>query len=159
MISFVRIDNRLIHGQVVETWLPHLKVKRLWVADDEASQNFLMKSAMGLAVPDSVKVEIESIDATNFKALQDDKVPTLLLFREVEDLLRARKKGLTLTSVNIGNVHFAEGRLPVTASVFLSESEQERLHHLQTEGIDIDIRAVPSEAPTAFQTRVAGATR
>ena len=50
MISLVRVDNRLIHGQVVEAWLPHLKVSRVVVADDEAAQSPLIRAAMGMAV-------------------------------------------------------------------------------------------------------------
>ena len=46
MISLVRVDNRLIHGQVVEAWLPRLKVKRVVVADDEAAANLLTNPAL-----------------------------------------------------------------------------------------------------------------
>ncbi len=49
MISLVRVDNRLIHGQVVEAWLPHLKVSRVVVADDEAASSPLVRAAMSLA--------------------------------------------------------------------------------------------------------------
>ncbi|HEX8536183.1 MAG TPA: PTS sugar transporter subunit IIB, partial [Cystobacter sp.] len=50
MISLVRVDNRLFHGQVVEAWLPHLKVSRVIVADDEAAASPLVRAAMALAV-------------------------------------------------------------------------------------------------------------
>ena len=49
MITLVRVDNRLIHGQVVEAWLPHLKVQRVVVADDEAASSPLIRAAMALA--------------------------------------------------------------------------------------------------------------
>ena len=58
MITFLRIDGRLIHGQVVEAWLPGLKVARVVVADDEAAHSPLMKTAMGLAVPPELEVDI-----------------------------------------------------------------------------------------------------
>ena len=61
MISLVRVDNRLIHGQVVEAWLPHLKVARVVVADDEAAHSPLIRAAMGLAVPAELEVHIHPL--------------------------------------------------------------------------------------------------
>ena len=62
MISLVRVDNRLIHGQVVEAWLPHLKVGRVVVADDEAASSPLIRAAMGLAVSNNVSVDIQPLE-------------------------------------------------------------------------------------------------
>ncbi len=79
----VRIDSRLIHGQVVEAWLPALKVARVVVADDEAAESPLMRAAMGLAVPPGVEVDIGPLDGVPFARLEKDAVPTLLLLRDV----------------------------------------------------------------------------
>ena len=66
MISFLRIDSRLIHGQVVEAWLPGLKVARVVVADDEAAHSTLMRIAMGLIVPPELEVDILPLRETPF---------------------------------------------------------------------------------------------
>ena len=65
MIALSRIDSRLIHGQVVEAWLPHLRVARVVVADDEASKDPFAKVAYGMAVPPEVEVVL-SLDSLRF---------------------------------------------------------------------------------------------
>jgi PTS system mannose-specific IIB component len=150
VISLVRVDNRLIHGQVVEAWLPHLKVARVAVADDEAAQNPLIRAAMALAVQPSVEVVIQPLRDFNFERITRDEVRTLVLVRDVKDAVEAKERGLKLTRLNLGNVHFATGRRQVSASVFLSQEELDQLKLLAQDGVTVDARGVPSEKPVSF---------
>lgn len=92
MFSLVRVDNRLIHGQVVEAWLPHLKVERVVVADDEAAQSPLIRAAMGLAVNPNIEVIIQPLDAVDFATLSQDGRKTLLLIRDVGGVVQAKQQ-------------------------------------------------------------------
>jgi mannose/fructose/N-acetylgalactosamine-specific phosphotransferase system component IIB len=154
VISFLRIDNRLIHGQVVEAWLPGLKVARVVVADDEAAHSPLMKVAMGLAVPPELEVDILPLRDTPFAPYAADKVKTLLLLRDIQALVEARKLGLPQTRVNLGNVHHGPMRKAVSTSVFLNAEEMEQLKRLHEDGWDIEARGVPSERPVTFSEMV-----
>lgn len=147
MIAFVRVDSRLIHGQVIEAWLPYLKVGRILVADDEAARNPLTRAAMGMAVPARVQVEIRPLQGTDFGALESGDEPALLLLREVAGAVYARRHGLACPTLNLGNVHFAPGRAQVTPSVFLSPEELGLLEGLAGEGVAVELRAVPRERP------------
>lgn len=147
MISLVRVDNRLIHGQVVEAWLPHLKVGRVVVADDEAAESPLIRAAMALAVPSAVEVQIQPLDGCDFGALGQDGTRTLLLVRDVAAATHARERGLALEQLNLGNVHFAPGRRQVTPSVFLSPEELHALEALARGGVRVEARAVPNDRP------------
>lgn len=150
MISLVRVDNRLIHGQVVEAWLPFLKVGRVVVADDEASESPLIRAAMGLAVSSAIDVQIEKLHEIDFQRLQSDGVKTLVLVRDVKDALVGQQRGLPLQHLNLGNVHFATGRKQVSPSVFLSDDELAELSDLVKQGAEVEVRAVPSDRPIAF---------
>lgn len=150
MISLVRVDNRLIHGQVVEAWLPHLEVARVVVADDEAAQSPLIRAAMGLAVPPSVSVEIRPLAQVDFAALSADGVSTLLLLRNIQDVVTAAERGLQVRSLNLGNVHFEVGRKQVSPSVFLSRADLDRLKMLAGAGAEVEARAVPSDRPVTL---------
>ena len=150
LISHVRIDSRLIHGQVVEAWLPALKVARVVVADDEASESPLMRAAMALAVPPGVEVDIGPLDGVPFARLEKDAVSTLLLLRDVATLLRARTLGLSLRRLTLGNVHHAPGRRPVSASVYLSAEELAQLRTLSASGVEVEARGVPADRPISF---------
>ena len=82
MISLVRVDNRLIHGQVVEAWLPHLKVSRVVVADDEAASSPLVRAAMALAVQSAIEVQILPLAQVDYAGVSKDPVKTLVLLRD-----------------------------------------------------------------------------
>ena len=150
MISLVRVDNRLIHGQVVEAWLPHLKVTRVVVADDEAAQSPLIRAAMGLAVSPSVEVEIKPLQQVDFGALVSDGTKTLLLLRNIQDVVAASERGLRVQKLNLGNVHFEAGRRQVSPSVFLSRADLDRLKMLAGAGAEVEARAVPTDRPVTL---------
>jgi mannose/fructose/N-acetylgalactosamine-specific phosphotransferase system component IIB len=150
VISLVRIDNRLIHGQVVEAWLPYLKVARVVVADDESSESPLIRAAMGLAVPSTIEVEIQPLSEVDFQALEADGRKTLLLVRDVKAVVEAREKGLPVQHVNLGNVHFGSGRRQVSPSVFLSQAELIQLKMLAEQGAEVEARGVPTDRPVAL---------
>jgi PTS system mannose-specific IIB component len=145
LISLVRVDNRLIHGQVVEAWLPHLKVTRVVVADDEAANSELTRAAMGLAVQPDIEVKILPVAEVDFAALAADSTKTLVLVRDVAQLLLARERGLGNAPVNLGNVHHRADRRAVTPSVFLSLEELSGLKLLSESGVEVEARAVPNE--------------
>lgn len=147
MINLVRIDNRLIHGQVIETWVPHLKAGRVVVADDEAAGSPLIRAAMGLAAHRSMEVRVLPLGEVDWPSLSADPVRTLVLLREIGAALSAQANGLALARLNVGNVHFAPGRVQITPSVFLSPTEAKTLIDLAGEGVAVEVRAVPSDRP------------
>ena len=147
MITLVRVDNRLIHGQVVEAWLPYLKVSRVVVADDEAASSPLVRAAMALAVQSAIEVQILPLAQVDFAGVSKDPVKTLVLLRDVAAVPFARAQGLKMEQLNLGNVHFGTGRRQVSPSVFLAESELQALQRLSGEGVRVEARAVPAEKP------------
>lgn len=147
VIVLSRIDNRLIHGQVIEAWVPHLRVTRVVVADDVTALDPLAQTAMGLAVPESVEVIHSTLTALDPGRLAADGVPTLILFRDVASAVFARAHGLPDGRLTVGNVHAAPGRHAVSRSVFLTTGEEAQLEALTASGMDVVIQAVPSEQP------------
>ena len=153
MIVLLRVDNRLLHGQILEAWIPRLRAEKVVIADDEAAGSPLAHAALSLCAPPGLPVEIVPLRAVNFAALAEDRTRILVLVREVADLTRARAAGLTAhiaPSVNVGNVHFAPGRHSVSPSVFLSADELAVLKSMEAEGYGIEVRAIPSEPPTGM---------
>ncbi len=150
MIVLSRVDSRLIHGQVIEAWLPYLNVRRVVVADDDLATDDFAKAAMGLAVPESVEFVTSRIGALNFSALAADPVRTMVLFRDVPAVISGREHGLPDGLINLGNVHAGPGRAPVSRSVFLSPGEREQLATLGRQGMQIVIQAVPGEKPVGL---------
>ncbi len=125
--------------------MPALKAARIVVADDEAAGSDLVRAAMGLAVPATAEVRIQPLAEVDFAAVHADAVKTLVLVRDVGNLVEARERGLPLVRVNLGNVHHRPGRRPVTPSVFLSQLELDQLTMLTSSGVEVEARAVPGE--------------
>lgn len=150
MIVLFRVDNRLLHGQILEAWAPRLHVRRVLVADDEAAASPLAQAAMTLCLPPELPVEVRRVDDVDWAALAAAPEPTAVLVREVSSLARAAARGLTpalAARLNLGNVHYAPGRTPVTPSVYLSADELRIVQELAAGGFEIEARAVPSDAP------------
>jgi mannose/fructose/N-acetylgalactosamine-specific phosphotransferase system component IIB len=150
VIALVRVDNRLVHGQVLETWVPRLAARRILVADDQAAASALARAALALAVPAEVEVEVVPLEAVDWAAVAGGEPATLVLFREVSDLGRAVARGLSpglAPRLNLGNVHFTAGRRAVTPSVFLSEQELRTVEALSAAGFEVEARAIPSDPP------------
>ena len=150
-IALVRVDNRLVHGQVLEAWLPALDAHGILVADDEAAGNVLARSAMALAIPPGVSFQVLRVQQAADQLKPGGKgaqaVRTLVLLRDVRDAVALREGGVPIPQLNLGNVHFGAGRKQVSPSVFLDQAELLALEQLEAAGTHVEIRAVPSEAP------------
>lgn len=154
-LALVRIDNRLVHGQVLEAWLPAIDAGGIVVADDEAARNTLVRSAMSLAIPAHVAFEVLRLDEAARELRPGGKGPpatrTLVLVRDVRDAVALASGGVPLPRLNLGNVHFASGRRQVSNSVYLDAGEIEALQKLAAAGTEVEARAVPGEAKVSFE--------
>ena len=150
-IALVRVDNRLVHGQVLEAWLPALDAHGILVADDEAAGNVLARSAMALAIPPKVSFLVVRLQAAAEMLRPGGAGPaaprTLVLLRDVRDAVALHDAGVPLPRLNLGNVHFGTGRKQVSPSVFLDAGEVDALQKLAKTGTRIELRAVPSDGP------------
>jgi len=155
-VALIRVDNRLVHGQVLEAWLPALDAHGVLVADDETSGNVLARSAMALAIPPKVQFQVLKLSAAADLLRPGGKgvpgVRTLLLVRDVRDAIALAENGLAIPRLNLGNVHFANGRRQVAPSVYLDAGEMEALSRLASRGTEVEVRAVPSEHPIPLST-------
>lgn len=153
MIALVRVDNRLLHGQVLETWIPKLSIGEIVVADDDAAASSLARAAMMLCVPPEVPARILPVGEAPWEELSRSKRAVLVILRDVSAVLAARAAGLApalAPRLNLGNVHFGPGRRAVTPSVFLSSEEIEALRDLDGEGFEVEARAIPSDSPVGM---------
>lgn len=147
MIALVRVDSRLVHGQVIEAWLPYLRVHRMLVADDEVARSPLAGMAFRMAVPPSVQVDVCPLTGLDFTPFERAAEPIFLIVRDLGAVQKARRQGLGAAPLNLGNLHFSPGSAQVTPSIFLSRLDATVLEELARQGMSIEARAVPKEAP------------
>lgn len=146
-IVHARIDNRLVHGQILSAWVPALRADTLLVLDDEAAGNELLQSAMEIAIPPGVTFSVASVGEAE-KALgrlpKDAKA--IVLVRGVDDAARIAPGTGGLSRWTLGNVHFAAGRLPISQAVFLSRAELATLERLERDGVAVELKTLPRDA-------------
>jgi PTS system mannose-specific IIB component len=150
VIVLTRIDNRLLHGQVLEAWVPFLRATRVVIADDAVAHDALAQAALALAVPPGLGLQVSAMGETDFAALARHPERTLVLVRDVKDAVEAVRLGLPYGMLNLGNVHADRERKAVSRSVYLSDLEQQQLKTLVASGMQVQVQAVPAEKPLAL---------
>lgn len=145
-IQLIRIDDRLIHGQVVVGWVKALGIERLVVVNDAIARNSMQKTLMEMAVPSGLKVSFYTVEeaAQNCRP-GDSRERSLLLFSSPTDVLEFKRRGGALSVVNVGGMHYCEGKLQVCKTVCVNESDIEAFRELKKQGVELEVRAVPGD--------------
>lgn len=105
MIVLLRVDERLIHGQVAMTWTKSLQIDGIVVANDEASGNDIQKMTLKMAVPSGINCIIKTIEGAKvlLKNPKADKMRLMVLTKTVKDAVELAKEFDKIELVNIGN--------------------------------------------------------
>jgi PTS system mannose-specific IIB component len=151
-LVLARIDCRLIHGQVVEAWVPHMSADSLIVANDDLAGNPFLRSVMELAVPPAIRVRFCRLDEA-VPVLADAErngERSILLVASTADAVALRKAGAAFILLNIGNLHFAAGKVEITPSVFFSPEDFEALGWFRSHGVTVLVQGTPFESGTSF---------
>lgn len=152
MVVLARVDQRLIHGLIVNQWAPHLKVKRFMVVDDLLCNNEEIKASMRMAKPAGTGISVISVDTavTNFKAGKYDGQNVFVLVKEPETLIRLIEGGVEIPKVDLGILFNQDGRKAVTKFVALDEKEKADLEIIRSKGVPIVIQYVPTDAEQPY---------
>jgi len=159
-IVLTRIDSRLIHGQVLEAWVPYVKADCIVVANDPAAHTPLQRMIMQAAVPRDIRLVIGTIDevASLLATAELSKCRTLLLFANSDDALRACRLGFGYTRLNLGNMHGAEGKERYSCSIALDQHDIDNLRAVAASGVTIVSQCVPADREQGWLTLVGSGT-
>lgn len=146
-IALVRVDSRLIHGQIVEAWVPHTGASVLVVLNDAAAASARTRSIMGMCVPKSITVIVARVaDAAAVGGRADlEHLAAIVLVATPRDALAVHEAGLAFSRLNLGNLHYAPGKRQVSTSVSLDEDDRKALEALEARGVAIEAQAVPRD--------------
>ena len=162
MVIFTRIDDRLIHGQVTVGWGEVLKPDRIILANDEVASNEWEQELYRAAVPPEIEIYVTSVeDAAAMLAEEEHNGRrTILLVDSPRDVLRLLQRGAHIEKVNVGGLHFREGKHPLLPFVYVDENDLDALRTLCQRGICVECQDVPTCHKTAIEkllkTRTSG---
>ena len=145
-IALVRVDSRLVHGQILEAWVPHVRAKCIIVVDNKVAGDSFFETIIRMAVPSEIEVIISSVDdfAKNYTFTQGNGKKTIVLFSSIADACDAYNQGFHFDKLNIGNVYNNEYEICCSPSVFLCDKEiQDIKNLLEDPGVVVELNRIP----------------
>jgi PTS system mannose-specific IIB component/fructoselysine and glucoselysine-specific PTS system IIB component len=153
-IVLFRVDERLIHGQVVVGWGERLNMDRIVVVDDDLNASPWEQELYCLGVPPSVDAVFASVEdaVRDFPLWHKEPRRLIVLVRDLDTLARlAREGALKDEQVNLGGIHFAPGRERVLPYLFLSPDERNTLRNISATGALLSARDLPGSRQVALE--------
>ncbi|MFS1278964.1 PTS mannose/fructose/sorbose transporter subunit IIAB [Enterococcus lactis] len=152
----VRMDERLIHGQVAGIWAPSLHTQRIIVINDEAAADTLQKSSLRMAAPTSMRLSVLPVEsaAKNIRSGKYGKQRLFLVFKNPTDVLRYLKAGGKLTHVNVGNMSYKEGSKDITKSIKVLDEEIDVFESIAAMDINVTAQLVPNDPVIDFMDKL-----
>jgi PTS system mannose-specific IIB component/fructoselysine and glucoselysine-specific PTS system IIB component len=157
-IELFRIDDRLIHGQVVVGWGQPLDLTFIVLVDDEVATSEWEQELYRMGVPPEMDVHFDTVEsaAQKLPAYQRDERRGALLTGDIETMTRLVELTGTITRVNLGGIHHRAGRSQRLRYIFLAPDEEKSLRTLASRGVEVSAQDVPAARPLALHEVLAG---
>lgn len=143
--SIIRIDDRLIHGQVIVGWGSFLNPDLIIVGNDEIANVEIEQELCRSIMPPTIEIKFMTLEETA-RALLMEQFETrryILLIESPDDALKILNKGVKLKSINIGGIHFKSGAEQYLTYVYLNKSEKACLKEILKKGVELECRDLP----------------
>jgi len=146
MIKFIRIDHRLLHGQVVFSWSKSLQINRILVVNDEAANDEFKKMSLELSKPQGIKLNIFKIEALSENIM--------MIFGNTKDVRQFCESYSNVKEINYGGIIKKEGSKQFSNAIFLTENEIEDAKVLKSMGIKQFMQQVPTSKKEDLNTMI-----
>ena len=146
-IVLVRIDNRLVHGQILEAWVPAVNANCIVVANNQAAALPFQRTLMAAAVPRGIKLVVGSVEESTQLLRSGDLsgFRVLLLYASAQDALDGFRQGVGFAALNLGNMHAGEGKQKLSCTISLAPEDVKNLRELEGCGVHITSQCIPSD--------------
>jgi len=153
LIKLLRVDHRLLHGQVAFSWTQELGVDCILIANDDVPNNEIRKTAMKLAKPQGVKLVIKNI-SDSIKALKSgvtDKYKLFIVVESVADAYSLATAYPQIDHINLGGTKPADGTKQISKAINVTNEDESKLKELVNQGCEIEIRQVPNDKKELYK--------
>ena len=160
-IHLYRIDDRLIHGQVVVGWGQPLDIRFLVLVDDLVAASDWEKDLYRMAVPPEMEIYFADVATAirDHARYASDPRPGILITGDISSMQRLVRGVKAIGSVNLGGIHHRAGRVEKLRYVFLTGAEERQLHELEAAGVEVTAQDVPSARAVPLSEVLEGAAR
>ena len=152
-VELFRIDDRLIHGQVVVGWGQPLDIGFIVLVDDEVAASDWEQELYRMGVPPEMEVFFTSVEeaARRMKEFDGMEAAGILLTGDIDTMRRIADAAPGIKAVNLGGIHHRAGRTQRLRYIFLTPDEEKELRSLAARGVAISAQDVPSARPMALE--------
>ena len=146
-IGLIRVDSRLIHGQVITKWLNYSKANVIVVVDDELSKDSFMSEIYKASAPNGIIVEILSIDdfMKNTGTHKYSNKRLLILLKNIETVYELYLRQFKMEHIQLGGLPSGVGKKAIYKAIFLNEEEINKLRDIANSGVYIDMQVIPED--------------
>jgi D-glucosaminate-specific PTS system IIB component len=151
-IKLVRVDDRLIHGQVMAVWLRAVAADHIVVVDDKTAKDEFLAEILALSAPEGAPVEVLGVtDAVpRLAELTTSPAGTFVLVRSPVTALQLRQSGVAFGVLNLGGLGAAPGRHQLYRNISASDDEVAAMRTLESLGTRVEIQIVPDDRVVSF---------
>lgn len=144
MVILIRVDDRLLHGQIICSWVPFIKADSLVVASDEAASDSLVSEIISACGCSELSVRVKSVaDTVAYLKGGGASERVMLVVGELRDAMRLYELGMRFSSINLGNIHHEDDGRAITPSIIVNGEDEAVLRRLRDLGVSIEIRDIP----------------
>lgn len=156
MIKLVRVDHRLLHGQVIFTWTKAEDIQRIMIIDTKTSTDDFKKMSLKLTKPEDVKLNVFSLEKAKSLIPKIKELPDniMVIFENVTEMASFVKTFGDIKEVNLGGTPNREGTKQFSEAIFLTDSEVEKCKELSDLGITLYIQQVPSHRKEILNEKI-----
>lgn len=147
--TYIRVDDRLIHGQITTTWIQHLNIKSIVVADDKTSSNPMIKSIIAMAAPPKIVTKIIKVEEA-YAVMKENLVKNinqLVIVKLPETLPKVCFKDIHIEKIIVGTVIKKSTSIKqIGTNVFLTKEDIDALNLAKEEGCEVEVRMLPNSS-------------
>jgi mannose/fructose/N-acetylgalactosamine-specific phosphotransferase system component IIB len=157
-LDLLRIDDRLIHGQVVVGWGQPCRLGFLVLVDDEVARSEWEQELYRMGVPPEMDLHFDTVEdaARRLPAYREDGRTGMLLTGDITTMARLVERAGGIPAVTVGGIHHRPGRVARLRYVFLTPDEEQELRALAARGVRVTAQDVPSAAPVPLEELLVG---
>lgn len=143
-MNYYRIDDRLIHGQVVTSWTRYYNLNNILIVDNQVATDDIQKRIIEMVTPSNVNVLISTIEEA-YQSLDDLDGNTMVLVKTPLTIIKLLDKNIAVNEVIVGGMQYSEGKRKVSSAVSINEEEEKAFNIMLDNNVDVFLQMIPTE--------------
>ncbi|HEY8805382.1 MAG TPA: PTS sugar transporter subunit IIB [Clostridium sp.] len=147
-IVFTRIDDRLIHGQVMTAWVQYTRGNEILIVDDAVAKDEFLKTIMTATTPSGISLHIFSVaEAAEYLKGSDDGKKIILLAKTPATIYGILENGIMLEKLNIGGIGARKDRTKLYRNISATDEERDIFRKIIEKGVNVKVQVIPDDKP------------